>query len=68
MVLKSLAMLYEIIMKYMVLDKWRYSEQDLQDMIEAIQTGAIMYKRLALKSMHGDGPAWMNNKRGHDGR
>ena len=58
-VLKSLAMLYAIIMKYMVLDKWRYSEQDLQDMIDAIQSGAIMYKRLALKSMHGDGPAWM---------
>ena len=58
-VLKHLAMLYEIIMKNMMLDKWRYSAQDLQDMTDAIHNGAIMYKRLALRYMEGDGPAWM---------
>ena len=58
-VLKHLAMLYEIIMKNMLTGQWRYSAQDLKDMTDAIQKGAIMYRRLAHKSMAGDGPAWM---------
>ena len=58
-VLKHLAMLYEIIKKNMIVCQWRYSAQDLQDMTNAIHKGAIMYRRLAHKSMVGDGPAWM---------
>ena len=58
-VLKILAMLYEIIMKNMLLGNWRYSPQDLQDMTNAIHKGAIMYRRLAHKSMAGEGPPWM---------
>ena len=58
-VLKHLAMLNEIIMKDMVMGKWRYSAQDLKDMTDAIQKGATMYRRLAHTSMAGDGPAWM---------
>ena len=58
-VLKHLAMLYEIIMKNMLTGQWRYSARDLKDMTDAIQKGAIMYRHLAHKSMAGDGPAWM---------
>ena len=58
-VLKNLAMVYAIIMKDMYMGQWRYSAQDLQDMTNAINKGAIMYRRLAHKSMVDDGPTWM---------
>ena len=48
-----------MIMNIMLLDNWRYSPQDLKDMTDGILDGAIMYKRLALKSMLCDGPACM---------
>ena len=59
LVIKSLATFYEVLMTNMRNDKWRYNTHDIKVVEDSVTTMMVIYKRLSLRHMFGEGPAWV---------
>ena len=61
LVIKSLATFYEVIMVNMAQGNWHYSAHDCKVIEQSLHVMATMYKKLAWRYMHAEGPSWLSS-------